>query len=150
MNSIFSLLPCPFDGSMAEMQCESGWPDKYWVSCKGKRCHIRSIKFSLEEDGEDPEKKAAAWWNHRAQITTQPHQNAKAQMQYIENSSEYAAKENERLLATVFELLKALQKIEGYWNRDTNESAMHDACWYAINTAKAAIDKTNGLIACRT
>lgn len=33
----------------------------------------------------------------------------------------------------------ALVSIEEYWNRDSNERAMHDACWHVVNTAQAAL-----------
>jgi len=42
------------------------------------------------------------------------------------------------------ELLEALKSIEDYWNQDQNETAMADACWHAINTARAAIAKATG------
>jgi hypothetical protein len=41
------------------------------------------------------------------------------------------------------ELRDTLVGIEEYWNRDQNETAMADACWYAINTAQEAIAKAN-------
>ena len=34
----------------------------------------------------------------------------------------------------------ALTSIGEYWNRDTNERAMEDACWYAVNTAADALE----------
>ena len=42
------------------------------------------------------------------------------------------------------ELLEALKSIEDYWNQDQNETAMADACWHAINTARAAIARATG------
>lgn len=39
------------------------------------------------------------------------------------------------------ELVEILESIRDYWNRDRNDSAMHDACWYAINAADEAIAK---------
>jgi hypothetical protein len=33
------------------------------------------------------------------------------------------------------EARKALDHIAEYWNRDRNDTAMHNACWHAINTA---------------
>lgn len=42
------------------------------------------------------------------------------------------------------ELLEALKSIEEYWNQDQNETAMADACWHAINTARAAIAHATG------
>jgi hypothetical protein len=36
-------------------------------------------------------------------------------------------------------LREALEVIADYWNRDRNDSAMHDACWFAINTANDAL-----------
>lgn len=37
-------------------------------------------------------------------------------------------------------LVKALEEIINYWNRDRNEEAMHDACWHSISTAQEALD----------
>ena len=51
---------------------------------------------------------------------------------------------NARLIAAAPDLLEALQRIEEYWNQDQNETAMADACWHAINTARAAIAKATG------
>ena len=51
---------------------------------------------------------------------------------------------NARLIAAAPELLEALQRIEEYWNQDQNETAMADACWHAINTARAAIARATG------
>ncbi|MDI4088406.1 hypothetical protein QK428_03575 [Pseudomonas aeruginosa] len=48
---------------------------------------------------------------------------------------------NARLIAAAPELLEALQHIEEYWNRDSNEQAMTDALWHIIETAQAAIAK---------
>lgn len=42
------------------------------------------------------------------------------------------------------DLLEALKSIEDYWNQDQNETAMADACWHAINTARAAIARATG------
>jgi hypothetical protein len=39
---------------------------------------------------------------------------------------------------------EALESIAEYWNRDRNDSAMHDACWHAINTADEALAKARG------
>jgi len=39
-------------------------------------------------------------------------------------------------------LREALERIEEYWNRDQNETAMADACWNAVNTADAALKGT--------
>ena len=51
---------------------------------------------------------------------------------------------NARLIAAAPDLLEALQHIEEYWNQDQNETAMADACWHAINTARAAIARATG------
>lgn len=37
-------------------------------------------------------------------------------------------------------LENAMLNIEEYWNRDENAGAMSDACWHAIETARAAVD----------
>jgi septum formation topological specificity factor MinE len=34
----------------------------------------------------------------------------------------------------------ALKSIQKYWNLDSNEGAMNDACWHAINTASEALE----------
>lgn len=48
--------------------------------------------------------------------------------------------------ATIFKLTgerdrmkSALEDIRDYWNRDRNDSAMHDACWHAINAADESL-----------
>lgn len=41
--------------------------------------------------------------------------------------------------AEIERLRAALTKISEYWNRDQNDQAMLDACWYSINTADAAL-----------
>ncbi|EMN1576665.1 hypothetical protein ACSDGV_18540 [Pseudomonas aeruginosa] len=48
---------------------------------------------------------------------------------------------NARLMVAAPEMLGALQHIEEYWNRDSNEQAMTDALWHIIETAQAAIAK---------
>lgn len=42
------------------------------------------------------------------------------------------------------ELLAGLVSIEEYWNRDQNETAMANALWYIIETARALIAKSTG------
>jgi DNA repair exonuclease SbcCD ATPase subunit len=37
-------------------------------------------------------------------------------------------------------LKEALESILEYWNRDNNNRAMVDACWYAIDTASEALE----------
>jgi hypothetical protein len=37
-------------------------------------------------------------------------------------------------------LEEALNSIQKYWNLDSNEGAMNDACWHAINTASEALE----------
>ena len=37
-------------------------------------------------------------------------------------------------------LEEALESIREYWNRDNNNRAMIDACWYAIDTASEALE----------
>ena len=54
------------------------------------------------------------------------------------------ARADARLIAAAPDLLEALRRIEEYWNQDQNETAMADACWHAINTARAAIAKATG------
>lgn len=48
-------------------------------------------------------------------------------------------KELADLRAQVEQAREALEGIAGYWNRDRNDEAMHDACWHAIETAEAAL-----------
>jgi hypothetical protein len=33
------------------------------------------------------------------------------------------------------------QSIVEYWNKDRNDSAMHDACWHNVNTASETLEK---------
>jgi predicted nucleic acid-binding Zn-ribbon protein len=37
-------------------------------------------------------------------------------------------------------LEEALESIREYWNRDNNNRALVDACWYAIDTASEALE----------
>ncbi len=37
-------------------------------------------------------------------------------------------------------LEEALESIREYWNRDNNNRAMVDACWYALDTASEALE----------
>jgi hypothetical protein len=50
----------------------------------------------------------------------------------------------ERELNTANERIKrleeALESIREYWNRDNNNRAIIDACWYAIDTASEALE----------
>jgi len=50
----------------------------------------------------------------------------------------------ERQLNTANDRIKrleeALESIREYWNRDNNNRAMIDACWYAIDTASEALE----------
>jgi hypothetical protein len=62
-----------------------------------------------------------AWWVHET---------VSAQLEHELNAA------NERIKR----LEEALESIREYWNRDNNERAMVDACWYAINTASEALD----------
>ena len=45
-----------------------------------------------------------------------------------------------KLKDRIKQLEDALTSIGEYWNRDTNERAMEDACWYAVNTAADALE----------
>lgn len=38
----------------------------------------------------------------------------------------------------------ALTSIADYWNQDQNEAAMSDACWHAIDKARAALAQEQG------
>jgi len=44
----------------------------------------------------------------------------------------------------VVPLLKALESIAGYWNRDERYAAMAFACWHAVAIAEQAIAKATG------
>jgi len=50
--------------------------------------------------------------------------------------------ERDAALAKLATAREALGSIEEYWNRDTNERAMQDACEHAIATASAALTAT--------
>ena len=36
-------------------------------------------------------------------------------------------------------MVNALHSICEYWNQDRNDTAMFDACWYALNTAEKVL-----------
>jgi hypothetical protein len=44
------------------------------------------------------------------------------------------------LIDRIKRLEEALTSIGEYWNRDNNNRAMIDACWYAIDTASEALE----------
>jgi DNA repair ATPase RecN len=48
--------------------------------------------------------------------------------------------ENLRLQDRIKRLEEALESIREYWNRDNNNRAMIDACWYAIDRASEALE----------
>ncbi len=48
--------------------------------------------------------------------------------------------DNLRLQERIERLEEALESIQEYWNRDNNEGAMNDACWYAIDTASEVLE----------
>ena len=48
--------------------------------------------------------------------------------------------ENLRLQDRIKRLEEALESIREYWNRDNNNRALVDACWYAIDTASEALE----------
>lgn len=45
--------------------------------------------------------------------------------------------------AEIESLETSLTDIAEYWNEDENESAMSDACWHAVGTAKKALTNIN-------
>jgi len=45
-----------------------------------------------------------------------------------------------RLQDRIKRLEEALESIREYWNRDNNNRAMIDACWYAIDKAAEALE----------
>jgi hypothetical protein len=47
---------------------------------------------------------------------------------------------NLRLQERIKRLEEALESIREYWNRDNNNRAMIDACWYAIDRAAEALE----------
>ena len=49
-------------------------------------------------------------------------------------------KENDELKQRINRLEEALESIREYWNRDNNNRAIIDACWYAIDTASEALE----------
>jgi hypothetical protein len=48
--------------------------------------------------------------------------------------------ENLRLNERIKRLEEALESIREYWNRDNNQRAMVDACWYAIDKSSEALE----------
>jgi len=55
----------------------------------------------------------------------------------IQSYGEAVSAEKVRRIA---ELEAVLAHIAEYWNRDRNDSAMFDACWFAINEAEQALE----------
>ena len=59
------------------------------------------------------------------------------------DSTRNFARQLERELDAANERIKRLEEslasIRDYWNRDQNEKAMADACWYSIETASDAL-----------
>jgi len=51
-----------------------------------------------------------------------------------------AANEIQELNERIKRLEESLQSIREYWNRDNNNRALVDACWYAIDTASEALE----------
>ena len=49
-------------------------------------------------------------------------------------------KENDELKQRIKRLEEALESIREYWNRDNNNRAMIDACWYAIDKASETLE----------
>jgi len=49
-------------------------------------------------------------------------------------------KENDELKQRIKRLEDALVSIREYWNRDKNQRAMVDACWYAIDKSSEALE----------
>jgi hypothetical protein len=45
-----------------------------------------------------------------------------------------------RLVDRIKRLEEALESIQEYWNRDNNNQALIDACWYAIDKAAEALE----------
>ena len=52
--------------------------------------------------------------------------------------------DNRILISAAPDMYEALQNIAEYWNQDQNPGAMVDACWHAIETARAALAKARG------
>jgi len=55
-----------------------------------------------------------------------------------------AANEIQELNERIKRLEESLQSIREYWNRDNNNRALVDACWYAIDTASEALEAKEG------
>ena len=51
-----------------------------------------------------------------------------------------AAQRLEEQQARIKRLEESLESIREYWNRDNNNLALVDACWYAIDTASEALE----------
>lgn len=56
-----------------------------------------------------------------------------------ENSRRYES-DAEASKQRIKRLEEALESIREYWNRDNNNRAIIDACWYAIDTASEALE----------
>jgi type VI protein secretion system component VasF len=81
-------------------------------------------------------------YNQEQKVDSTPHQTLSSA---ASNATQSKADEaNARLISAAPELLEALESIAEYWNQDRNDQAMHDACWHAIETARAAIARAKG------
>ena len=58
---------------------------------------------------------------------------------FVASHRDELLKENRELKERIKRLEEALTSIGEYWNCNTNERAMEDACWYAIHTAVEAL-----------
>lgn len=58
----------------------------------------------------------------------------------IADERDKAQQENKLLKQHIKRLEEALESIREYWNRDNNNRALVDACWYAIDKASEALE----------
>jgi predicted RNase H-like nuclease (RuvC/YqgF family) len=62
------------------------------------------------------------------------------EIQRIRESNFHLREDCEKQKQRIKRLEEALESIREYWNRDNNNRALVDACWYAIDTASEALE----------
>jgi predicted RNase H-like nuclease (RuvC/YqgF family) len=62
------------------------------------------------------------------------------EIQRLRESNFHLRKDCEEQKQRIKRLEEALESIQEYWNRDNNNQALIDACWYAIDKAAEALE----------